>query len=636
MKPWRRLRNSQKAPGKWWKKIGNMNDMRNMVNKILFLAVLLLTVGSLTANDEVKLSASAPGTVIMGKPFQITYTANAKVTDFRAPAITNFDILAGPFKSESYSSQIVNGNMTSSVSITFTYTLQPQKTGTFTIPSAAITVNGQRYTSNGLSIKVLPADESSASSSSSSSSASDGSTTISAENLFIRPILSRTNVYEQEAVKLTYKLYTTYDVVQFSNKSMPDFKGFLKQEFERTGNTQLAYENYNGRNFLTAVLYEVILYPQSSGEIVINKAVFEAIIRVQSRRQTRSIFDDFFESYSNVARSIEVPATKINVKELPEGKPASFYGVVGQFSMSSSVSSKQVKVNEAVAMKVNIAGSGNMRLLRNPDIKFPDVFEVYDPKVSNNFKTSSAGLTGNKAIEIMFIPRHAGTFDIPATEISYFDPRDKQYKTLRTPLYSIQVLKSDGTVEENPIVSNFSNKEDVKQIGNDIRHIYTGNIRLQKGEVYYFQHIVYWLLFIVPLIISLVLYLLFRKHLKDNADVNMVKNRKANRIARKRLKLAQKLLREGNKDQFYEEVMKAIWSYLSDKLIIPVAAINKEIVVERLKTDKVNEALISRLNNILNTCEFARFAPGSGQQEMGNLYEETIEVISELEEVIKK
>jgi len=636
MKPWRRLRNSQKAPGKWWKKIGNMNDMRNMVNKILFLAVLLLTVGSLTANDEVKLSASAPGTVIMGKPFQITYTANAKVTDFRAPAITNFDILAGPFKSESYSSQIVNGSMTSSVSITFTYTLQPQKTGTFTIPSAAITVNGQRYTSNGLSIRVLPADDSSASSSSSSSSSSDGSTTISAENLFIRPILSRANVYEQEAVKLTYKLYTTYDVVQFSNKSMPDFKGFLKQEFERTGNTQLAYENYNGRNFLTAVLYEVILYPQSSGEIVIDKAVFEAIIRVQSRRQARSIFDDFFESYSNVARSIEVPATKVNVKELPQGKPASFYGVVGQFSMTSSVSSKQVKVNEAVAMKVNIAGSGNMRLLRNPDIKFPDVFEVYDPKVSNNFKTSSAGLTGNKAIEIMFIPRHAGTFDIPATEISYFDPRDNQYKTLRTPLYSIQVLKSDGTVEENPIVSNFSNKEDVKQIGNDIRHIYTGNVRLQQGEVYYFQHIVYWLLFIVPLIISLVLYLLFRKHLKDNADVNMVKNRKANRIARKRLKLAQKLLREGNKDQFYEEVMKAIWSYLSDKLIIPVAAINKEIVVERLKTDKVNEALISRLNNILNTCEFARFAPASGQQEMGNLYEETIEVISDLEEVIKK
>lgn len=615
-----------------------MDVMRKIGSKILFVAVFMLTAFSMVANDEVKLSASAPGTVVMGRPFQITYTANAKVTDFRAPAITNFDILAGPFKSESYSSQIINGSMTSSVSITFTYTLQAQKTGTFTIPSATVTIDGKKVTSNGLSIKVLPEDDKSSSSSSSSSSSqsSAAGSSISASNLFIRPIISRNNVFEQEAVKLTYKLYTTYDVIQFSNKGMPDFKGFLKQEFEQTGNTQLAYESYNGRNFLTAVLYEVILYPQTSGEIVIDKATFEAIIRVQSKQPVRSIFDDFFESYSNVARSIEVPATKINVKPLPQGKPVSFYGVVGQFSLTSSVSANQVKVNDAVTMKINIGGSGNMKLLRNPEIKFPDAFEVYDPKVSNNFKTSTAGLTGNKIVEIMFIPRHAGTFEIPSTEIAYFDPKENQYKSMRTPTYSIQVLKSDGTVEENPVVSNFTNKEDVKQLGNDIRHIYTGNIKLQKGEFYVFEQFASWLIFVIPLLISLLLYLLFRKQVKDNADINMVKNRKANRIARKRLKFAQKLLREGNKEKFYEEVMKAVWSYLSDKLIIPVAAINKEIVVERLTGNQVNEDLIGRLKNILNTCEYARFAPNSGQQEMGNLYEETIDVISQLEDVIKK
>ncbi|MDD2284686.1 MAG: BatD family protein [Paludibacter sp.] len=616
-----------------------MDVMRKIGNKILLVAVFMLIAFSMAANDEAKLTASAPGTVIMGRPFQITYMANAKVTDFRAPAITNFDILAGPFKSESYSSQIVNGNMTSSVSITFTYTLQAQKTGTFTIPSATVTIDGQKVTSNGLSIKVLPEDDKSSSTSSSSSSSSQSSaagSSISASNLFIRPIISRNNVFEQEAVKLTYKLYTTYDVIQFSNKSMPDFKGFLKQEFEQTGNTQLAYESYNGRNFLTAVLYEVILYPQTSGELIIDKATFEAIIRVQSKQPVRSIFDDFFESYSNVARSIEVPATRIRVKPLPQGKPVSFYGVVGQFSLTSSVSANQVKVNDAVTLKINIGGSGNMKLLKNPDIKFPDAFEVYDPKVTNNFKTSAAGLTGNKIVEIMFIPRHAGSFEIPSTEIAYFDPKENQYKTMRTPNYSIQVLKSDGTVEENPVVSNFTNKEDVKQLGNDIRHIYTGNIQLQKGEVYVFEQFVWWLLFVIPLLISFVLYLLFRKQVKDNADLNMVKNRKANRIARKRLKFAQKLLREGNKDKFYEEVMKAVWSYLSDKLIIPVAAINKEIVIEKLTSDKVSDELISRLKNILNTCEYARFAPNSGQQEMGNLYEETIDVISQLEDVIKK
>lgn len=615
-----------------------MFDMRDMGNKIFFLMVLLFTVHIVTANDEVKLTASAPGTVIVGKPFQITYTANAKVTNFNAPAITNFDILAGPFKSESYSSQIVNGNMTSSVSISFTYTLQAQKEGTFTIPSAGITANNKKYTSNGLSIKVLPADESSSTSSSTSSTSgsSNAASSISAENLFIRPILSRSTVYEQEAVTLTYKLYTTYDVVQFSNKVMPDFKGFLKQEFEQKGNTQLAYESYNGKNYLTAVLYEVILFPQSTGDVIIDKAVFEAIIRVQSRQPVRSIFDDFFESYSNVARTVEVPATKVSVKELPDGKLVTFGGVVGQFSMTSSISSNQLKVNEAVTMKINIVGSGNMKLLKNPDVKFPDAFDVYDPKVNNNFKTAATGLTGNKTIEIMFIPRHAGNFEIPATEMTYFDPKEHNYKTLRTPVYNLQVLKSDGTVEDRVVVSNFSNKEDVKQIGNDIRYIHTNSIQLKQSEKYYFADFIYWLLFIIPLFVTLILYLFFRKQVKDNADLNMVKNRKANRIARKRLNLAQKLLKAGNKDKFYEEVMKAVWTYLSDKLIIPVSAINKEIVIDILKEKNVDDLLIRKLTNILNTCEFARFAPNTGQQEMGNLYEETIQVISNLEGVINK
>jgi hypothetical protein len=608
-----------------------------MVNKILNLLVLLFVTSLLKANDEVKLSASAPGTVIMGRPFQITYTANAKVSDFKVPAITNFDILAGPFKSESYSSQVINGNMTSSVSISFTYTLQAQKTGTFTIPSAGITANGEKYTSNGLSIKVLPADdESEASSSSSSSGSSAAAANISPKNIFIRPILSRSSVYEQEAVTLSYKLYTTYDVVQFGNKVMPDFKGFMKQEFERTGNAQLAYENYNGRNYLTATVYEVILYPQLSGEIIIDKATFEAIIRVQSRQSVKSIFDEFFESYSNVARSIDVPALKINVKQLPSGKPVSFSGVVGQFAINSSLSAEQVKVNEAVTMKINITGSGNMKLLKNPDIQFPEALEVYDPKVSNDFKTSSAGLSGKKSIEIMFIPRHAGTIEIPASEINYFDPKDQKYKTLRTPAYNLQVLKSDGSVDSQVYVSNFTNKEDVKQIGNDIRYIFSGDIKFIKSETYIFRDIYSWLLFIIPLMIALTLYLLFRKHVKDNADVDLVKNRKANRIARKRLKYAQKLLKAGNKDKFYEEVMKAIWSYLSDKLSIPVSAINKEIVAVVLQEKGVNDELLNQLTNILNTCEFARFAPNTGQQEMGNLYEETIQVISDLEGVIKK
>lgn len=610
-----------------------------MSNRILLLFIFLVSFGMIYADDEVKLTASAPGTVVMGKPFQITYTANSKVTDFKAPAITNFDVLAGPFKSESYSSQVVNGNVSSSVSIAFTYTLQPQKTGTFTIPSAAVTAGGQKYTSNGLSIKVLPADDSSgnasAGSSSSSSSSSASAASISEKNIFIRPVLSRNSVYEQEAVTFSYKLYTTYDVVQSAIKSMPDFKGFLKQEIPHDGNTQLAYESYNGKNYLTAVLYDVVLYPQSSGEIKIDKATFEAIIRVQNRQRVRSIFDDFFDTYTNVPKVIDVAPVKINVKSLPAGKPSDFYGVVGQFSLNSSLSSQKVKMNEAVTLKINFTGSGNMKLIKNPEIDFPDAFEVYDPKVTNNFKPSSSGITGNKSIEIMFIPRHTGTFEIPSVGLSYFDPKEQKYKTIKTPVYSVQVLKGDGTAEENPIVTSFSGKEDVKQLGNDIRYIHTGKINVVKSEGYLIDNLTGWLMFLIPLLISVALYIVFRKRVKDNADIGMVKNRKANKIARKRLTLAQKLLSEGSQDKFYEEVMKAVWSYLSDKLTIPVAELNKEKITVVLSEKNVDESVIEKLTEILNTCEYARFAPG-GLKEMGNLYEDAIQVISTLEGLIKK
>lgn len=611
-----------------------MKELTNRVIRMYPMLMLLLMTLTVMANEQVTLTARAPQTVIMGKPFQVSYTANAKVNDFRAPAITNFDILAGPFKSESYSSQIVNGSMTSTVSISFTYTLQPQKTGTFTIPSAGITVNGERYTSNGLSIKVLPADDNSAAASGSNQASA---TNISSQNLFIRPILSRSNVYEQEAITLTYKLYTTYDVVQFNVKSMPDFKGFLKQESERTGNTQLNYENYNGRNYLTAILYDVTLFPQSPGEIEIDKAAFEVIIRVQSRQQIRSIFDEFFESYSNVARTIDVPASRVNVKPFPAGKPASFYGLVGQYSISSSISSNQVKVNEAVTLKVNVSGSGNLRLIRNPEFKFPEAFEVYDPKVTNQFKAAAGGLTGSKAVELMFIPRYAGSFEIPPYEVAYFDPRDEKYKVLKTPAYNLQILKSDGTIEESVVVNNVSRKEDVRQLGTDIRYIVTEPIALHKETIYFINQFSNWLfLFFAPFLLTLALFILFRKHVKENADLSRVRNKRANKIARKRLKLAQQLLKQGNKDKFYEEVMKAIWSYLSDKLTIPVAELNKDRVAGVLSENNVDEKLVEQLNQMLFTCEFARFAPHTGQEEMGNLYQDAINVISQLEDVVKK
>jgi len=613
-----------------------------MERKKLYISLLLLLFTTLTvfADEPVRFVASAPSTVVLDKPFQLVFTVNASCKDLRVPEFTNFDVLAGPFESHSSSIQYVNGKSTSSVAVSYTYTLQAQKTGTFTITSASITVDGKKVTSNGVSIKVLPADATPPPSKSQGNQGGGkgGQASISGDNLFIRTEVSKTNVYEQEAILVTYKLYTLVDVVQCNPKNSVDFNGFMKQELDQPANKQMALENYNGRNYGTFVLYKVLLYPQRSGVIEIDKWNFEAVVRVQNRQAVRSIFDDFFDSYTNVSKYVTAPAVKVTVNALPTAnKPASFNGTVGHFSLNSNITATEIKANEAVTLKLNIAGSGNMKLIKNPVIKFPDGFELYDPKVTNNFKTSPLGVSGTKTIEYLFIPRHSGNFEIPSAEISYFDTQERAYKTLKTPAYKLQVAKGDGN--EAPVVagnSSYVDKQDVKQIGKDIRFIQTERFNIAKEDEPVFGTLICWLLYLIPLLISLLLFIFFRKQAKENANIRLVKNKKANKIAQKRLKLAQKLLNEGNKDSFYEEVLKATWTYLSDKLSIPVASLTKERVGEELTAYKVDSAVINQFVEILNTCEFARFAPNSGQQEMGNLYDDTIQAISNLEDIFRK
>ena len=607
-----------------------------MKRKLILFLLLIISTLVVKADEPVRFTSSAPSTVVLDKPFQLVYTLNSNGKDLRMPEFNNFDVLAGPFESHSQSIQFVNGKSTSSVSVSYTYTLQAQKTGTFTIGSASITVDGKKVTSNGVSIKVLPADANPPTSKSPGNQNGNGQATISGDNIFVKTEVSKTNVYEQEAIVVTYKLYTLLDVVQCNPKNTVDFNGFMKQELDQPANKQMALEHYNGRNYGTFVLYKVLLYPQRSGVIQIDKWNFEAVVRVQNKTAVRSMFDDFFDSYTNVSKIITAPAVKITVNALPtSNKPATFNGTVGHFTLNSTLTAQQVKANEAVTLKMNIAGTGNMKLIKNPTIKFPDGFELYDPKVTNNFKTSESGVSGTKSIEYLFIPRHSGSFQIPSAEISYFDTQERTYKTLRTPTYKLEVQKGDGN--EAPIVAgNYIDKQDIKQIGKDIRFIQTDKFKISKEEEPLFGTMISWLMYLIPLLISLLLFVFFRKQAKDNANISLVKNRKANKIAQKRLKLAQKLLKEGNKDSFYEEVLKATWTYLSDKLSIPVSSLTKERVEEELAALKIDSSIVNQFVDILNTCEFARYAPNSGQQEMGNLYDDTINAISSLEDILKK
>ncbi len=613
--------------------------MKKSLYIILFLGIALSAFA-----EDVVFKAQAPSQVIVGRPFQLTYSVNQRSRDLRAPEFTDFDYLAGPYTSTSSSTSFVNGHRSSSFTQTYTYTLMAQKAGTFTIGPATVKVDGENYQSNGVRIQVLPEDEqptaqqpqqqSPANQRTQATQSSQGEN-VSSENLFVRTVASKTRVHEQEALMITYKLYfANVDVAQLTNNTkLPEFTGFLKQDIEQ-GEIQTQLEHYNGRNYQTAVLYRTILYPQHSGDIKIDPAKFEAVLRVQTRQQVRSIFDDFFGSYTNVTKMLTAPGVTIHVAALPSGKPAGFSGGVGKFSITPSISQTEIQTNDAVTIKLDITGAGNMKLLKTPAIDWPEGFEPYDPKVTNNFNTTTAGVSGTKSIEYLAIPRSAGEYTIPPLTFSYFDIEDKAYRTLSTPEYTIHVKRSgasehSGSDNDGAVVS-YTHKEDIKQLGTDIRYIDTKplNITHRKSQITNYNHL--WLCYVVPLILAIVLLIILRKRIKENADITRVRYKRANKVAQKRLKAAAAALKANDKDHFYEEIERAAWTYLSDRLSIPTAELNKDNIAALLHEKRVSEDLINEVKNVLSTAEFARYAP-STDHAMDDLYTATTNLINNLE-----
>ena len=613
--------------------------------KKLSILVILVGIALSAFADEVVFRAQAPAQVIVGRPFQLTYTVNQRSRDLRAPEFTDFDYLAGPYTSTSSSTSFVNGHRTSTFEQTYTYTLMAQKAGTFTIAPATVKVDGENVQSNGVRITVLPEDEQPAQSSQStqntqsaqsaqSAQSSQGSN-VSSENIFVRTIASKTRVHEQEALLVIYKLYfANVDVAQLTNNTkLPEFTGFLKQDLEQ-GEIQTQLEHYNGRNYQTAVLYRTILYPQHSGDITIDPAKFEAVLRVQTQQRVRSIFDDFFGSYTNVTKMLTAPGVTIHVAALPSGKPAGFSGGVGKFTMTPSISQTELQTNDAVTIKIDISGAGNMKLIKTPAIDWPEGFEPYDPKVTNNFNTTTNGVSGTKSIEYLAIPRSAGDYTIPAVNFSYFDIEEKAYRTLSTPEYTIHVKRGAGSVEstanEGAVVS-YTHKEDIKQLGTDIRYIDTKAPKSVKPSVFSIQSSAIWLFYAVPSLIALIVLVVLRKQIKENADITRVKYKHANKVAKKRLKAAEKALKANDKNAFYAAIEQAAWTYLSDRLSIPTADLNKENIAALLREKGVSEALIKDVKDVLSTAEFARYAP-STDHAMDELYTATTNLINNLEE----
>jgi hypothetical protein len=448
--------------------------------------------------------------------------------------------------------------------------------------------------------------------------------------------VSKSSLYENEGFLVTFKLYSVVDITGFDNVKFPEFEGFIAQEIEQPANNQMRLENYNGRNYNTFVLKQTILYPQRSGKITIGAGKFDTNIRVRaSRQRARSFFDDFFDSYQNVKKTLTSSPVTIDVKALPSGKPASFSGAVGDYKMTSSISSTQLKANDAVTIKITISGSGNIKLVKNPEIVFPADFDIFDPKVDVNTRVSASGVTGNKTIEYYAIPRYAGNFTIPKAQFSYFDLKTGTYKTLSTEEYQLQVEPGEGGGGNTPTVVNSANKEDIRYLGQDIRHIKTGNFSFHKNDVL-FGRLTYWLSYVIPAVLFIIFFIYFRKLVKQNANIALMRTRKANKVATRRLKTASKYLKEDQRESFYDELLKAIWGYLSDKLNIPVSSLTKDNVEAELTKYGATDELIYQFREILDTAEFARFAPSQGHGAMDELYHSTVTAINKMENTIKK
>ena len=606
--------------------------------KIIFLvAILLFTTGNHLKAQDVTFRATAPEAVVMGEQFRLVYTLNAEGRELRVPDLSEFDVLMGPSTSSNTSIQFINGQSSSVYSQSFTYILMPKKEGTFNLAPATINIGNSTYSSNSLVIRVLPADQTPNPTATQGNAGNNSGTSsaISNNDLFCQMLVSSRSVYEQEEILVTFKLYSAVDASP-TNYKFPEFEGFLHRDIAL--DSQWIRENYNGRNYHTAIIKQAILYPQRSGNITIGAARIEMNVRQRVQRQSRSIFDNFFDSYQDVKKEVATTPVTINVKPLPSGKPSSFSGAVGNFTMKTSINSTNIRANEALTVTVSFTGSGNIRLLKNPEIVFPNDFEMYDPKIEDNSRTTAQGTSGTKTFEFMAIPRYAGDFTIPALQFSYFDPKAGAYKTVASEPYNLHVERGvGGEGDASPIVSNFSNQESLRYLGQDIRYIkIIARPRFVLNNEIFFGSFTYWLVYLIITILFVTFFMIYRKQVKENANIAFVRTKKANKIAVRRLKKAEKLLKEHKKEEFYEEVLRALWGYLSDKLSIPQAHLTKENIEMELSKYGVGEDLTKEFTDILHACEFARYAPGQGSEAMDALFKQTVNAIGKMENNIRR
>jgi len=608
-----------------------------MIIKLKALIVLMF-VGFLAMADNVQFTMEGPDVVAAGEQFRLSFTLTENGSDLQLPDLSNFDVLMGPSTSQSSSIQIINGKTTQTSSFSYIFILRAKKEGKFTIRPASIKINGKTYESNSLNIQVVKGQPQMAAGQSAqpgNQQQQDETPTgiISKDNLFVHIAVDKTNVFKGEQILATVKLYISQNVPLngFDEVKLPSYEGFWTKEINIPTQVSFTREVYNGKIYQVGTLKKTILFPQQIGAIRIDPFEITCLVRQRVRKQ-QGFFDDFFDNYRVVKAKVVSDPVIINVKNLPN-QPANYSGAVGNFSLLGTIDKSNVKSNEAVTLKLNISGSGNLTLINPPKIELPTDFESYEPKTTDKTIASNNGLSGSVAFEYLFIPRFAGNFTIPAVQFVFFNPSSHQFETRSTEPFNIRVEK--GKDDGGSAVVNSYSKEDVRMIGKDIRFIKQNKAKFKPSGSSFYGTFEFYMIYILSLIGFAVFYILNRKKIKESANIALIRNKRANKVALKRLKEASVFLKSNQAEKFYEAVIKALWGYLSDKLSIPVADLSRQKTSSSLLEKEIEPEVVTELMKIIDDCEFARYAPAAFSGTMKEVYDGAARVMGIFEKQIK-
>ena len=602
-----------------------------MIRKLLIIALVFIS--SVTLAQNVTIEAYAPNVVELGEQFRLTYTLTARPTSFNPPTIADFDVIAGPSTSSSTSIEMINGKVTQTQTYTYTYILEATKEGKFSIDAAEATVNGNKIKSNALSIEVVKASANARQNNQQSTKQQASGADLPNDELFVTIETNKKSAYVGEPIEATIKIYTRVGIAGFEEAKFPTFDGFWSQEIATEQNISFERVNVNGKIYNVGTIRKYLLFPQKSSKLEINP--FELVVVYQGRStRSQSIFDEFFGGVENYRKRLVSKPISVNIRQLPDNAPESFVGAVGAYKIEATTDKTKLKTNEAVTVKLKITGNGNLKLAGAPKVEFPAGFELFDPKESDNINTTANNASGTKTIEYIAIPRSAGNFEIPPVEFTYFDLNKESYVTLRSKAMPIEVL-ADSSAASGVMITGYS-KEDVKFIGKDIRFIKTSHSKLRPINSFVVTSGIYIFIYIILIIAFLAFWYLYSKHREQMTDLSIVRTRKANKTAQKRLKEASIMLNQDNAEKFYEEIHRALWGYTADKLSIPIANLNSDRVKEELSKRGVDNIDIEEFIRIIDVCEFARFAPNKEHSQMDALYESTYTLISKFEQTLGK